>query len=68
MIAEILLIAAACYLLGGVAFAVPFVLVGAAKIDAHAANGSWGFRLLIIPGAILLWPWLARRWQKRRTS
>jgi len=64
MIAETLLIASGIYLLCGVAFAIPFVLVGVRKIDPHAAHGSWGFRLLIIPGTIFLWPLLAWRWLK----
>ena len=64
MIAETLLIAAGIYLLCGLVFAIPFVLVGVAKIDPHAAHGSWGFRVLIIPGTMFLWPLLARRWLK----
>ena len=64
MIAEILLIATGIYLLCGLVFAIPFVLVGAGKIDPHAKHGSWGFRLLIIPGTMFLWPLLASRWSK----
>ena len=64
MIAEILLIAAGVYLLCGLVFAIPFVLVGAGKIDPHAAHGSWGFRVLIIPGTMFFWPLLARPWMK----
>ena len=62
MIAEIFLTAAGVYLLCGILFAIPFVLVGVARIDPHAAHGSWGFRILITPGTILLWPLLAGRW------
>ena len=62
MIAEILLSIAAVYLLCGILFAIPFVLIGVGKIDPHAAHGSWGFRVLIIPGTIFFWPMLARRW------
>ena len=62
MIASVLLTLAAFYLLCGFLFAVPFVLVGVGKIDPHAAHGSWGFRLLILPGTTLLWPLLAKRW------
>jgi hypothetical protein len=62
MLAEALLIAAGIYLLCGMVFAIPFVLVGVGKIDPHAARGSRGFRVLIIPGTMFLWPLLACRW------
>jgi hypothetical protein len=64
MIVEILLIVVGVYLLCGLVFAIPFVLVGAGKIDPHATHGSWGFKVLIIPGTMFLWPLLARRWLK----
>lgn len=59
MIAALFLIV---YLACGLMFAIAFALVGAKKIDPHAARGSWGFRLLIIPGAMALWPLLLKRW------
>lgn len=62
MLAEILLLALGGYLLCGLAFALPFVLVGVGRIDPHATQGSWGFRVLILPGVVFLWPLLARRW------
>lgn len=64
MIAEVFLILLGMYLAGGLVFAIPFALVGVRKIDSHAAHGSWGFRLLIIPGTVALWPLLLRRWWK----
>lgn len=48
----------------GLLFAVAFAARGAARIDAHAAHTSWGFRLLILPGAAALWPLLAYRWAR----
>jgi hypothetical protein len=62
MIAAILLIGLGVYLAFGLLFALIFAFFGAQKIDPHAAHGSWGFRLLIIPGAAALWPLLLRRW------
>jgi hypothetical protein len=53
---------AGLYLLVGWVFSVPFVLRGARRIDPVAREGTWGFRLIIIPGVIALWPALARRW------
>jgi hypothetical protein len=62
MIAAAFLVALGVYLACGLVFAIPFVIVGVKKIDPHAARGSWGFRLLIIPGAMAFWPLLLRRW------
>ena len=62
MIAAALFIILGIYLLCGLVFAVPFVVVGVKRIDLHALHGSWGFRLLIFPGAMALWPLLLRRW------
>ena len=61
-IITVLLIVSGIYLACGFVFTIPFVLAGAKRIDPHAAHGSWGFRLLIVPGTIFLWPLLARRW------
>ena len=62
MIATVLLILFGSYLACGLVFAVPFVLFGVKRIDPQAAHGSWGFRLLIIPGTAAFWPLLLRRW------
>ena len=50
------------YALVGILFAIAFAWKGAGRIDPSAKDGTWGFRLLIIPGAAALWPILARRW------
>ena len=62
MIAALFLLPLGAYLACGLIFAFPFAFVGARRIDPHAVHGSWGFRLLIIPGATALWPLLLRRW------
>lgn len=62
MIAATFLILLGAYLACGLVFAIPFALVGVKKIDPHAAHGSWGFRLLVIPGTMAFWPLLLRRW------
>ena len=61
-IATIFLSLLGIYLGCGLLFAVPFALVGANRIDPHAKPGTWGFRVLILPGTIFLWPLLLRRW------
>jgi hypothetical protein len=62
MIAAAFLILLGIYLLCGLLFAVPFAFFGAQRVDPHARHASWGFRLLIIPGAMALWPFLLKRW------
>jgi len=64
MIPAILLSALGIYLACGLIFALAFVLFGAGRIDPHARQGSWGFRVLIIPGAAVLWPLLLNRWRR----
>ena len=50
------------YLAVGFLFALAFVFRGAKKIDPQAKEGSIGFRVLILPGAMALWPILASSW------
>ena len=61
---EIILGAAGIYLLVGFMVAVPFAFLGAKKIDPSAAAGTWGFKVLIIPGTAVFWPYLLMRWVK----
>jgi len=62
MIAAAFLISLSAYLAFGLAFAIPFVLVGVRRTDPHATHGSWGFRAFIVPGTMVFWPLLLRRW------
>ena len=64
MIAASFLILFGFYLACGLLFAVPFVWFGVNRIDPPAAYGSWGFRLLILPGAMAFWPLMLYRWKK----
>jgi hypothetical protein len=34
---------------------------GLRRLDTTAAEGPWGFRVLISPGLVALWPWLLAR-------
>lgn len=56
-IAGLLGLYAAC----GILFAVPFVFKGVGRVDPVAKEGTWGFRLLILPGVAAFWPLFARR-------
>lgn len=45
----------------GALFAAAFAAKGASAV-VPGVQGSLGFRLMLLPGATLLWPWLAYRW------
>ena len=62
---EILLIIAAIYLLGGVLFVIPFLMNGLEKIDEGAHGSTIGFKIIIIPAVIVLWPVLLSKWMKK---
>ncbi len=46
----------------GVVFAIAFAFMGVGRIDRAAHGGPIGFRMLIVPGAAALWPWLLMKW------
>jgi fatty acid desaturase len=60
-LAHWIVLVAGVYLAIGLAFALLFVIRWAGRVDPAARNGTIGFRLLIIPGSALLWPFLAGR-------
>ncbi|MFO1501894.1 MAG: hypothetical protein U1G07_26550 [Verrucomicrobiota bacterium] len=62
MIASIILFLVELYIGCGLLFAIPFLWLGVGCVDPHAARGSWGFRIVLIPGTVFFWPMLAQRW------
>lgn len=52
----------------GLLFAGVFVWRGAGRLDPVARSGSVGFRLVIVPAAAALWPYLLVRWARARLS
>jgi hypothetical protein len=59
---ELVLIIVLVYLILGVLFVIPFLLKGLTKVDEGAHGGTMGFKIIIIPGVIVFWPFLLRRW------
>lgn len=49
------------YLLVSFAAAVWFAARGVDRLDEKARGAGWGFRLLLIPGAMVFWPLLLGR-------
>lgn len=66
--AEVILIIALIYLLLGVLFVIPFLIKGLTKVDEGAHGGSIGFKIIIIPGVIVFWPVLLRKWVNKPPS
>ena len=52
----------AIYACIGILVAIPFSIAGAHKIFDEPAEMSAGARLAILPGAIVLWPLVLKRW------
>lgn len=69
-LAAALVTLATAYAGAGVVVASVFVTVGVGRVDSRAADAGWGFRALIMPGSVLLWPVVLWRWLRasRRSS
>jgi len=64
LIVSIILVIAASYLAIGFVFAIAFIFKGVTKIDEGAHGATWGFRIIILPGTIVFWPFLLNKWIK----
>lgn len=49
----------------GILFSAVFVLRGIERVDPGAHGSGWGFRLMVLPGVVALWPLLFGRWVRR---
>ena len=63
---ETIFLIVALYIFAGVLFAIFFSIKGIQKIDPAAHGSGPGFRLIIIPGVITLWPVLLMKWIKAK--
>ncbi len=67
-LAEAILLTAGAYAAIGVVFALWFVIRGVSAVDHAAAGAPWGFRALIFPGCVALWPVLLSKWLRRAST
>ncbi len=67
-LAEILVLAFLAYAGIGILVAIPFVFVVVNRVDGAARGAPIGFRVLILPGCVGLWPFIAFRWLGRRQA
>lgn len=63
-IINIALVIITIYLLAGVIFSLVFVTKGIKQIDEGTHGTGIGFRLIILPGCIIFWPVLLKKWIK----
>ena len=47
----------------GLLVGVAFLVWGIERLDATAV-GAYAFRPLLLPGLVLLWPWVLQRWRR----
>ena len=52
------------YLICGLVFAIAFLIKGIAVVDEGAHGSGIGFRIIILPGVIVFWPLLLKKWMK----
>jgi hypothetical protein len=66
VVVEIIFMIVALYLFAGALFAIFFLIKGIQKIDPTVCGSGLGFRLIILPGVITLWPALLSKWIKAK--
>jgi hypothetical protein len=65
-VAAIVFFALALYVAAGAVIGALFVLFGVTKALAHPMPVSAGARVLLLPGSVLLWPFVLGRWLRSR--
>lgn len=66
MLSDLLLSLLSVYVLLGVLLGVAFISIGLGQVDHSIRGFNLLFRLLVLPGAILLWPLVSWRWWQLR--
>jgi hypothetical protein len=61
-IGTILVLVAGAYVLAGLLVGLAFVARGVGAVDSGARSAGIGFRLVILPGVVALWPIVLRMW------
>ncbi len=66
LLLNIALLITTMYLICGLVFAIAFLIKGIAVVDEGAHGSGIGFRLIILPGVIVFWPLLLKKWIKAK--
>ena len=62
LVAPLLLYASALYVLFGICVGLAFVVGGVTRVLPQSATVTIPARVLLFPGAVVLWPVVMRRW------
>ena len=60
-VAQLIIVIVKGYLFCGLIFAIPFIMFGIQRVDPSAKNSTIPFRLMVLPGITLFWPFLLTR-------
>lgn len=63
--AQIIADALGAYVALGALFASTFVVRGIQSVDPVAKGSTLGFRLIVLPGVVAMWPLLLRAWFRK---
>jgi hypothetical protein len=66
MSVRIVVYAAGVYALAGVLLLYPFHRWAVPRLDESADGATWGFRVLVSPGLVALWPAILLKWMAAR--
>jgi len=61
-----ILIVMSFYLVSGLLFSILFLIIGLQRVDDGTNETSLFFKMLILPGVVLLWPLLLQKWIKSK--
>lgn len=67
-VVRLIVLAAECYALIGVLFALAFLPRGIVRVDERLRESPMTVRLLLFPGVAAFWPLFAWRWIAGRTA
>ena len=56
------------YAAAGAVTAFAFVSVGISRVLPHPVPATLGARILLLPGAFALWPYILIRWRRARSQ
>ena len=66
--AQTIMLAAQIYLGIGILFALLYLVFAVGRVSPNARGSSPLFRLLVLPGTVVLWPLVIRIWRSRRNQ